>query len=115
MNKIEIFKNVKEFLAENKFDYNVELHLNYIRVGFWERACEKLENHLLSLGFKLCDDYDEDRGVLFDYCLPRKEEVYIILAGDEEIEAEYLEEGLFLGGGVTYKESDVVILYVKSL
>jgi len=41
--------------------------------------------------------------------------VYIILAGDEEIEAEYLEEGLFLGGGVTYKESDVVILYVKSL
>ena len=114
MNKIQIFKEVKKFLFENKFEYEITLNNNYVRVGYWERAEDKLEDYLFSLGFKLCADYDEDTGVLFSYCLPSEynNETYILLdtETDDVIEAVLYDDDTFLGfDGMFYPVSRMVV------
>jgi hypothetical protein len=127
MNTIKIFQKVKDYLFENKINYNIELKANYIRVGSWERADDKLEIFLSSLGFKLCSDFDEDRGNLYSYCLDRKEN-YILLnnINGETVEANYYgiaesdehkaDEVIFIcrDGSMLY-QSDITILEVKNV
>lgn len=76
MNKIDIFSKVKEYIKRHNTSYELDINYNYIRVGYWERADNKLEDFLYSLGFKLDVFLDEDKGSLISYRLDTTKELY---------------------------------------
>lgn len=76
MNKIDIFSKVKEYIKRHNTSYELDINYNYIRVGYWEKADNTLENFLYSLGFKLDVFFDEDKGSLISYRLDTTKELY---------------------------------------
>lgn len=76
MNKIDIFSKVKEYIKRHNTSYELDINYNYIRVGYWERTDNTLEDFLYSLGFKLDVFLDEDKGSLISYRLDTTKELY---------------------------------------